>query len=46
MPLDLSQAGRVDRAAKGIAGDAVRAIGLIAGQDADEGLDVDRKSVV
>ena len=40
MPLDLSAAGRVDRAAKGIAGDAVRAIGLIAGQDADEAIDV------
>ena len=40
MPLDLSAAGRVDRAAKGIASDAVVAIGLIAGQDADEAIDV------
>ena len=42
MPLDLSQATRVDRAAKGIASDAIRAIGLIAQIDADEAADVCR----
>lgn len=42
MGLDLSQAGRVDRAAKGIASDAIRAIGLIAQIDADEAADVCR----
>jgi hypothetical protein len=42
MPLDLSEAGRVDRAAKGIASDAIRAIGLIAQIDADEAADVCR----
>jgi hypothetical protein len=40
MALDLSEATRVDRAAKGIASDAIRAIGLIAQIDADEAADV------
>ena len=42
MALDLSEATRVDRAAKGIAADAIRAIGLIAQIDADEAADVCR----
>jgi hypothetical protein len=42
MALDLSNANRVDRAAKGIASDAIRAIGLIAQIDADEAADVCR----
>lgn len=42
MALDLSEATRVDRAAKGIASDAIRAIGLIAQIDADEAADVCR----